>query len=268
MDPEAMQRFAAMREAMNELNQGAEQNLARILDPRQYTRLKQIQLQLEGPSALARPDMVEKLNLDDAQVEQIQGLIEEHRQAQREGFRARGELMKSAMPNLPAPNPGNNGQNGGNRGNRARFNDPAFQEAMKKFWESPETKAKMEEFRNQDEKLNNLFAAAVNRVLTKRQSAAYKKMLGAPFDRSKLGGPGGFPWNRRGNANGPGTSRTGTNNPSSSTAKSESGFIDEVGTTSTKSSASTKSGPGDSPAPARSKRKSLRERRGIPDKSE
>jgi hypothetical protein len=119
---------------------------------------------------------------------------------------------------------------------------------MKKFWESPETKAKMKEFLSHDEQIDNRFMAAANRVLSKRQSAAYKKMLGAPFDLSKV--RDNPPGARDANANRATTSKTGSG--------------DEAETKAAKSS--TNSGTG--PSTARPKRKSLRERRGIPDKSD
>jgi hypothetical protein len=62
---------------------------------------------------------------------------------------------------------------------------------MQNFMEKPETKAQLEKMKAQNDKLQNQLVASVYRVLTKRQGAAYKKMLGAPFDASKLtGGPG------------------------------------------------------------------------------
>jgi hypothetical protein len=255
-----------MREAMTELQQSTESALVRILDRGQYTRLKQIQLQLEGLSALLRPDMIEKLNMDEAQVEQLRELMDERRQAQRETRQARMELMKSAFPN---PNQGNNGQNGGNAGNgqnggnggrRNRFNDPAFQAAMKKFWENPETKAKMDQFQSQDEMINNRFMAVVmNRVLSKRQSTTYKKLLGAPFDLSKVRGGPGFGMR---NANRAGTSNSSANGAPSQVAKANSGSRDEADAADTKS-ATTQSGVATSPSTARPKRKSLRELRGL-----
>jgi hypothetical protein len=267
MDPEAMQRFAAMREAMTELTQSAEQALGAIVGRNGLARLHQIQLQLDGPTALARPDMAEKLNMDEAQVEQIQELMSERRQAQGETRKARGEIMKAAFASIPRPNAddngqnGNNGQirangqNGGNRGNRNRFNDPAFQEAMKKYMETPEVKAKMEQFQSQDERIANQFAAAVNRVLTKRQAATYKKMLGAPFDLSKIRpGPGQGFFGRNAAAKGAGAKNQ------VSTTKPVSADSDDSDAA---KPAPAKSGATASPSTAKPKRKSLRDLRGL-----
>jgi len=287
MDPEMAQRFTQMREAMNELEQGSEQSLAKILDRGQLSRLKQIQLQMAGIPGLLRPDMVEKLNLDEEQVEQIRGLLTESGQARMENGRARFDMMKAAFPDVFNRGPNGGGQNGGGqnandpnandpnggqngaaqngagqngngqngngngRGGRANFRDPAFREAMQKFMESPETKAKMEQIRVQDEKIQNQLTAAVNRVLSKRQAAAYKKMLGAPFDMSKMfGGPGGGPWNRGRNADPAAAKAAGK------TQASEAGKSGDAA--STKPAAK-----GNPSSTAKSKRKSLRELRGL-----
>src|SRR5262249_29581464 len=168
--------------------------------------------------------------------------------------------MKSAFPNPNPGNngqngPGNNGQNGGNR--RGRFNDPAVRDAMKQFFERPETKAKMAEFQSQDEKINTQFTAAANRILTKRQSAAYKKMQGAPFDLSKIRG-GGPPWARNANANESAASKAGSDNQAST--RSTAGTDDAAVTPATQ--------PSTAKSTAKPKRKSLRELRGIPGKSD
>jgi hypothetical protein len=259
-DPQAAQRFAAMGAAMNEIQQGSEQALAKILERGQFGRLKQIQLQLDGLRALTRPDMIEKLTLGEDQVEQIQQLLREGQQAQRENGRPWGDMMKTAFPN---PNAGNNGQNGGGqngngggRGGRGGFpnmRDPAVREAMNNFMEKPEVKAKLEEMRTGNEKIQSQLAMAVNRALGKRQAAAYKKMLGAPFDLSQVrgGGPGQGPWNRL-NRNGNQADATKT---AAKAQSSDSG--DEEGAATAKPAAKS------STATAKPKRKSLRELRGL-----
>ena len=89
-----------------------------------------------------------------------------------------------------AGNGANNGNGNGRNGGRGRGRpDP---EAMKKVMEDPQIQAQMAEMRTQGEKLDNVYAVAVNKVLSARQRTLYKKMLGPPFDRSKMGGGG--PW--------------------------------------------------------------------------
>jgi hypothetical protein len=198
-----MQMFRASEQ---ELTQNTESALAKILDKTQVARVKQIQLQLDGPDALLRDDMIEKLNMTDEQLEQIRELRNERRQASREVQKSRGEFFAKLMP--PPDNNaqnGGNGQNGGNQrrgGGRGNFNP----EAMKKAMEDPDNQKQMEQFREESSKIDEQFSATVyNKVLYPRQRNTYKKMLGAPFDRSKMGGggPGGWfmPGGRNGGAN-------------------------------------------------------------------
>ena len=271
MDPEMAARFAAMREAETALDHEAEQALAKILDRGQYGRLKQVQLQVEGVAALLRPDMIEKLGLEDDQVQQIRELATQSFQAQRENGRALFDLMRTAVPDQgnngqnPGGGPGPGGGNGGGGPGRGRgrgrpggpggpnLPDPATQEAMKAFMDKPETKAKLEQIRTESTKLQNQLTAAVNRILTRRQAAAYKKMRGEPFDVSLVwGGPGQGPGNRPANANPADRSAA-----SAKTQASDSGE-DKAGGTSKSAPTSKAKG-----STAKTKKKSLRESRSL-----
>ena len=249
-DPAMAERFAAMREAQMELDESIEQALASILDRGQYRRLKQIQLQAEGIGALLQPDMIEKLNLEEDQVQQIRELLDQGRQGPAARTGGPGlDMMRTAFSNQGnnGPNPGGGGPGGPN------FRDPAFQEAMKTFMEKPEVKAKME--RNaglRNAKIQDQLAAAVNRVLSKRQAAAYKKMLGAPFDFSQgRAGPGRGPGNR------PAGAKPSDRADSAGKAKASGSDEDEAATS--KSTSKSKG----SDANAKAKRKNLRQQRGL-----
>ena len=91
-DPERAQQFAMMREAMNELTQNAEASLGKILDKSQAVRLKQIQLQLQGPGVIMREDMMEKLGIDESQIQMLEEVRSGHRDAQRENRAVRVEI--------------------------------------------------------------------------------------------------------------------------------------------------------------------------------
>jgi hypothetical protein len=272
-DPGRAQQFAMMREAMNELTQSAEASLGKILDKTQATRLKQIQLQLQGPGAILREDMMEKLGIDESQIQMLDEVRSNYRTAQRENGQARRDVMKAVFKAIPnqnngqnadnaanGGNGGNNGRNGG-RGNRGRP-DP---EAMKKAMEDPQIQAQMEQMNTQDQKLENQFSLAIAKVLTPRQRALYKKMLGAPFDKSKMGTGG--PWGGRG-GNGPGgnpaTAKAGATAGKTATATTKSSADDDLDESSTTAKPATTT-----PAPAKTKattttprKKSLRELRG------
>jgi hypothetical protein len=275
-DPEVAQQRAEQREmmseAMAELRQSAETSLGRILDKGQATRLKQIQLQLVGPNVVLREDMMEKLGIDEAQAEMIRELQGENRNLQRETRRARGDIMKAAFAKVnPTPRTnaqdgaddangggggnnanGNNGRNGGGRGGRGNF-DP---EAMRKVMEAPEVKAQMEQIQSQEQKLTSQLTAAINKVLTPRQRAMLKKLLGPPFDRSQMGGGG--PWGGRGGFGPGGNQATAKGAPVAKAKAKSSDDGDDDETPKAKAAVA-------APAKAKAttpKRKSLRDQRG------
>jgi hypothetical protein len=248
---EMAERFAAMGEARMVLDQDIERALASILDRGQYGRLKQIQLQVEGISALTRPDIIEKLNLDEFQVEQIRELLDQSLQAQRESGQAMFEMMRPALPN-PAKN-GLNPGGGGPGGPDLR--DPAVQEAMKAFMAKPEVRAKMSEMHAQSTKFQGqLLAVVVSRVFGKRQAATYKKMLGAPLDLSQP---------RGGRGQGPGHRPPGENQSDRANAAGKAEASDSDDDEAATSKAASKSKGTDANATA--KRKSLRQQRGLDD---
>ncbi len=264
------------REAMNGLRQASESSLAKILDKSQVTRLKQISLQLEGtPAVLCQiethphGDMVDKLQIDEAQYSMIQEAMSENRNAERVTRKTRGEVFKNAFARLTPVGAnggqsnggnggggggnngnGNNGRNGGGRGGRGNF-DP---EAMKKVMESPEVKAQMEEIQSQEEKLTAQLTNAIFKILSPRQRTTFKKMLGAPFDRSKMftGGP----WGGRGGA-------AGKNQ--ATTSKAAAASNDDDDDDAPKANPSTTAAPAKAkPSASTAKKKSLRELRGEP----
>jgi len=249
---EQMQMFFA---SSREINQNAESNLSKILDKTQNVRIKQIQLQLAGPQALLRDDMIEKLNMTDEQLEQIRELRNEQRQLSGEVRKSQGAFFRKMMPPPPADNGQNaaNAQNGNQRrGGRGGF-DP---EAMKKAMEDPENQKQMEQFRTEQSKIDEQFSAAVyNKVLYPRQRTTYKKMLGAPFDRTKMGasGPGWFiPGGRNGRGNPAAAKKDASPGNSTTSAKVDSSGGDADESASTKAPTTT----------AKPKRKSLRDQRG------
>jgi len=261
MDPEKAQQFAAMRETMNEIRQSGEQSLAKILDKGQMSRLKQIQLQLAGPGVVFREDIIEKLNINEDQLEMLQEVRTEQRQAQQENRKNQRDFF-TALRNRQNPgqdNPDQGGANGGNglQGkNRQRF-DP---EAMKKFMESPEVKAQMDQNRAQDQRLEKLYYAAINKILYPRQRTTLNKMLGAPFDRSSLGMGG--PWGGPQRANGPGQAAGKNGAAPAKGTVAKSGSEDDDEESSTASATPATKVPAKAKTATAPRRKSLRELRG------
>ena len=96
------QGFQMMREAMQELQQASEGELARVLDKNQVKRLKEIQLQVEGPAAVLRDDVAEKLEINEEQHAEIQTILNEANTARRQIMQKNFQLVRSLMPNQPA----------------------------------------------------------------------------------------------------------------------------------------------------------------------
>jgi hypothetical protein len=266
------------RQAMEELQHESERDLTRALDKNQFQRLKQIQLQVEGPFAVLRPEIAERLELSEEQVAQIQEIQNESNQARREAFTANREIFagfrknqggggnpaaadtngdqaQNANPQAGNGNPqtangrGRNGRSGnaaggrGGPGGRGRF-DP---EAMRKYMEQPEVKTKMDQMRKQQDLIRDQSYAQVYKVLDRRQTSAFKKMLGKPFDVDSL--MAGFfrgPGQRNGQGAGP--------SQKNETAKDDTAKAGE----SSKSSSTPTSKSATAP-----RRQSLRERRGL-----
>jgi len=180
--------FEEMQAAREQMNAETEAVYAKILTKAQRERLNQIDLQRQGPTAVFRPEIAQKLNIGEDQMEQLQ-------MVQQESRAARGQLFQG-MRNM------------GNLVNFQEFRKPdgSFdRDAMKAKMEQPEVKAQMEKMRTEMEKksqaLQDQTEAAIAKVLTKKQKATFNKMLGKEFDVSKLGGPGfGRGPNRNGNA--------------------------------------------------------------------
>src|SRR5208337_364942 len=177
----------------------------------QVKRLKEIQLQVEGPAAVIREDVAEKLEITEEQHAEIQTILTEANTARRQIMQQNFQLVRSLMPNQPAggnppaageqpdPNaaatpaagqggqagqPGQGGRGGrGGRGDANGQNRPRVDpEAMQKIMEQPEVKAKMEETRKEQEQLREREYAMVYKAMDRRQVAVFKKMLGKPFD--------------------------------------------------------------------------------------
>src|SRR5205823_9578144 len=70
--------------------------LKTILEPKQRSRLAQIVLQVQGPLAVAEPEIAARLNLGPEQVELIQAILEDYQQAQDQVWAARRERINAA----------------------------------------------------------------------------------------------------------------------------------------------------------------------------
>lgn len=74
------------RERFEQLVKKTEETIKSVLDEKQQQRLSELRIQREGPTALARPEVAEKVGLDQSQKEQIQKILEESRGGDRFDF--------------------------------------------------------------------------------------------------------------------------------------------------------------------------------------
>jgi hypothetical protein len=248
--------FAAMRERMDEMQQYSEQSVAKVLTTAQQKRVLQIMLQIEGPLAVAKPDIAEQIGMTEEQLALVEEVMtgmrdaeREQRQQRRQAFGGPGgpggpggqggpggrrggqnqdanggapqEKAKAADANAQAK--GQGGQNGG-RNNR-QFQPPT-PEQMKAFAENMKTSAV------EQEKIRTEAITRISKILNKPQRDAFNKLLGKRLDDlTKLlpegggfggfgrmpGGPGrGGPQNGNGNGNG-GNGNGGPNAPRGTT---------------------------------------------------
>jgi len=81
------QRQQLMQQAMR----GWEEEMGKILQPNQKARLRELQLQAEGASALMRPDVAKELNLTDEQKGKINNIMQQYRQRQAQLWQPGGD---------------------------------------------------------------------------------------------------------------------------------------------------------------------------------
>ena len=78
-EEERQKRFEEGRKKWEETARKTDEMTKMILEPKQYERLQQLQLQSEGPMALARPDMADKLGLSQEQRDKVREIMESAR---------------------------------------------------------------------------------------------------------------------------------------------------------------------------------------------
>ena len=178
-DPEAI---AA---TMAEVQQEGDATINRLLTAAQRKRLNQIALQIMGPLSITSVDIATKLNMSEAQQAAVEQIIEDRKLASEEARSAHREMM------MVSRNPD--------------ATDKTTRNLMLAEASTAARKA---------EKAGELATLKLTKLLTKKQRAALDKMMGEPFDLSKLEGTfggrggrgprGGWPGGPGGGPGGPG----------------------------------------------------------------
>ena len=84
-------------QAREQMRLEQEKKIKEILSAEQYKRYQEISLQLEGPAALARKEIADKVGLSDSQREKIQAILEEQRATMRDMFQGGAGGDRQAM---------------------------------------------------------------------------------------------------------------------------------------------------------------------------
>jgi hypothetical protein len=166
-DPVAKEQERIVREAMNgelaEVERQTDRQINTVLDTRQQTRLTQIVLRVEGPSAFLTDELIDALGITPDQVEGIREILngmrdeqDQYKESQKQSF----ELAKASGD---------------------------FElEKIRKDRRKAQSRA-------YTYRLSKQVMAQIARVLTRRQRDKYNKMLGEAFDLARLTGPDGQP---------------------------------------------------------------------------
>ena len=126
------------------------------LTPEQKERLDQIHLQWQGAEAFAQADLPKRLGLAADQSKQVQAIVEEGREA----------IDRASLVPLPSKN----------------GNVPKTIEDVQELVRSPEFQASKEKARVGIFERRREILERAEQSLTDRQRAAYRQMLGRPFD--------------------------------------------------------------------------------------
>jgi Spy/CpxP family protein refolding chaperone len=229
-----------MRTSMDSLRREQEEAISNILEPKQKTRLGEIELQREGIFAVARTDVAKKLKLTSTQTDKIKTIVDQMRQDERaamprppEGSQGPGSGFPGGGPpgengfqgdgppggGLPGEGgfqgggppgegdfpgggpPGEAGFQGGGPPGEAGFQGGGPPGRGRPDFGNDELRAQFETMRKQQEKIRATATKQISEVLTAEQKTFFSKMQGKPFDLSSL---------RDGPSNGPGNSTRAT----------------------------------------------------------
>jgi beta-lactamase regulating signal transducer with metallopeptidase domain len=145
---------------LQEIDAVADGAILQVMDRRQKARMSQIKLQVEGPLAFFQPEVQSKLNLNPSQIEAIGELV----------TRGREEIRKAGLVTL----------------------SPSEAEAAKttglKSDDAPDLQEKMAESRRSALKAGRATMQGIGKILSKRQLATYRVMLGEAYDVTNIGG--------------------------------------------------------------------------------
>jgi hypothetical protein len=165
--------FTSMLNQVSTFMKSNEDGLAKILNAPQRKRLNQISLQMEGVSALMKPEIVESLGMLEEQVEQIQAVLNQSRTQQMTTWI--GSMMAMRPPRPPATDPA-----------RPKPETAPEDDAKARLAREKAMKQRFDTMRNQTDQIHGKAVKQITDLLTRSQRAKFEIMLGPPFDPAKL----------------------------------------------------------------------------------
>jgi Spy/CpxP family protein refolding chaperone len=208
-----------MRTSMDSLRSEQAEAISKILEPKQKTRLGEIELHREGIFAVARTDVAKKLKLTSTQTDRIKTIVDQMRQDERVAMPRPPEGSQGPGSGPPGENglqgggpPGEGGFPGGGPPGEGGFpgggppgGDPLGENGLqgggppgsgRPDFGSDEFRAQLDKMRKEQEKIRTTATKQITEVLTAEQKTSFNKMQGKPFDLSSLrDGPGNGPRN-------------------------------------------------------------------------
>jgi hypothetical protein len=201
--------FTSMMEQFSSFVRENENGLAKILNAAQRKRLNQISLQMEGISALTRPEIAEALGLLDEEQEQIRQLLNQSRTQQMGTWI--GSMMTIRRPQKPGDDP-KAGPSTTKPGEAPLASNDPQAEAKAKVAREKAMKQGFETMRDRTDQIHAATVKEIVNLLTRSQRAKFEIMLGKPFDPKKVNDLGQRP---RRDAAGPGADLKPTDDPQS-----------------------------------------------------
>jgi hypothetical protein len=174
--------FTSLMEQVSTFVKENENGLAKILKAPQRKRLNQISLQMEGISALTRPEIAEALGLLEEEQEQIRQILNGSR-AQQMGTWI-GSMM-TMRPRKPGDDP-KAGPSTKKPEEKAVANDDPQAEAKAKVAREKAMKQGFETMRDRTDQIHAATVKQIVNLLSRAQRARFEIMLGPPFDPRKI----------------------------------------------------------------------------------
>jgi hypothetical protein len=158
--------------------------IGQALEPHQRRRLAQIALQAEGPLALARPEVADAINLGPAEVEYIQEVMRDYKEAADHLWDEHVERLKAARDRALLAPPGRAGAAPPGPAEAPGAEPGRPGDAVPQRDRAAE--AEEERLRRESIKLDEEAIHQVSKVLSRKQRAALNRMRGEPFDLATL----------------------------------------------------------------------------------